>query len=67
MILCIKYKYLIINIIMLLFGECSKIFHSLMLIFGGIWKKMEAFGSFWGVINKKRPSGRFAVHRGMLI
>lgn len=38
-----------------------------MLIFGEIWKKMETFGKIWEVINKKRPEGRYAVHRGMLI
>lgn len=65
--MCAKYKYLIINIIILLFGKCSKIFHNLMLIFGEIWKKMEAFGKIWEVINKKRPEGRSAVHRGMFI
>ena len=42
-------------------------FHSCMLIFGEIWKKKETFGRKGEVINKKRPAGRDAFHKGMLI
>ena len=45
----------------------SNFFHNLMLIYWQIWKKMETFGKIWEVINKKRPEGRYAFHRGMLI
>jgi hypothetical protein len=38
-----------------------------MLIFGEIWKKMEVFGKNRKLSTKKRPEGRDAVHRGMLI
>jgi hypothetical protein len=38
-----------------------------MLIFGEIWKKMENHGEKWKLSTKKRPEGRYAVHRGMLI
>jgi hypothetical protein len=38
-----------------------------MLIFGEIWKKMETFGKKRKLSTKKRPEGRDAFHRGMLI
>jgi len=38
-----------------------------MLIFGEIWKKMETFGKKRKLSTKKRPAGRDAFHRGMLI
>jgi len=61
------YKHLIIRYLKEIYGKYSKIFHSLLLIFGEFWKKKEIFGKNRKLSTKKRPEGRDAVHRGMLI